>query len=135
MRSLGNQIVAEFYYCYREHLDDVAYIQRVMTEAARAARATIVSRTFHRFSPHGVSGAVIIAESHLTIHTWPEHGYAAVDLFTCGERVDAQAAFAHLREALKAKQVSTIEIRRGQIDMMVPPVGDTGPPQLSLAQA
>ncbi len=133
MRSLGNQIVAEFYHCCHAHLDDVAYIQRAMTEAARAARATIVSRTFHHFSPHGVSGAVIIAESHLAIHTWPEHGYAAVDLFTCGERVDAEAAFGYLRDALEAEQVSTMEIRRGQIDMMTR-MDTPEPRQLSVAQ-
>jgi len=135
MRSLGNQIVAEFYSCHRGHLNDVAYIQRVMIQAARVARATIVSRTFHRFSPHGVSGAVIIAESHLTIHTWPEHGYAAVDLFTCGEQIDAKAAFGHLRLALQAQQVSTTEIRRGQIDMMEPAGNDQQRPQLTVAQA
>ncbi len=118
MRSLGNQIVAEFYGCRRANLNDVQYVQRAMTEAAHAARATIVSRTFHHFSPHGVSGAVIITESHLAIHTWPEFGYAAVDLFTCGDRVDAQAAFTCLRQALRATHVSTVEIRRGQIDMM-----------------
>jgi len=118
MRSLGNQIVAEFYDCNRNRLRDARFVENAMNEAARLAGATIVSQTFHHFSPHGVSGAVIIAESHLSIHTWPEYGYAAVDLFTCGESVDAEIAFRHLRESFKAKQVSTMEMRRGQVEMI-----------------
>jgi S-adenosylmethionine decarboxylase len=89
-----------------------------MLEAAIKSGATIVTETFHHFSPHGVSGAVIIAESHLAIHTWPEFGYAAVDLFTCGDSVSAEIGFNHLREALKSGHVSTMEIHRGQVDMM-----------------
>jgi len=121
MLALGHQIVAEFYACDAERLNDVEFISSAMTEAARRAGATIVTQTFHHFSPHGVSGAVIIAESHLTIHTWPEHGYAAVDLFTCGDSVSAETAFQHLRKALAAGQVSTMEMRRGQTAMMQRP--------------
>ncbi len=118
MRSLGNQIVAEFYDCDRDRLSDAAFVQEAMVEAAREAGANIVTQIFHHFSPHGVSGAVIIAESHLAIHTWPEYGYAAVDLFTCGETVNAEKAFNHLRVALIATQISTVEIRRGQVEML-----------------
>ena len=118
MRSLGHQIVAEFYACDKGLLNDVGFIRDHMLEAARKAGATIVTETFHHFSPHGVSGAVIIAESHLAIHTWPEYGYAAVDLFTCGDSVSSEVGFQHLREALKAGHVSTMELHRGQIDMM-----------------
>lgn len=118
MRSLGHQIVAEFYSCNPESLNDVEFIRRQMLEAALKAGAHIVAETFHHFSPHGVSGAVIIAESHLAIHTWPEYGYAAVDLFTCGSTVSAETGFQHLRDALEAGHVSTMEVHRGQIDMM-----------------
>src|SRR5579863_9982379 len=120
MRSLGHQIVAKFYACDRELLNDVNYIKQHMLEAAQRSGATIVTQTFHHFSPHGVSGAVIIAESHLAIHTWPEFGYAAVDLFTCGDTVSAEVGFEHLRGALKAGHVSTMELHRGQINMMQP---------------
>lgn len=119
MRSLGHQIIAEFYGCNNNCLNDVDAIRRIMVEAADRAGASIVSETFHHFSPHGVSGAVIIAESHLSIHTWPEYGYAAVDLFTCGDTVSSEEAFNHLRDSLEASQVSTMEMRRGQVDMMV----------------
>jgi len=118
MRSLGHQIVAEFYSCDREILNDVEFVRNAMLDAARKSGATIVTETFHHFSPHGVSGAVIIAESHLAIHTWPEYGYAAVDLFTCGDGVSSEVAFSHLRQALGAGHVSTMELHRGQVDMM-----------------
>ncbi len=110
--------MAEFYSCDREILDNVDYVKSAMLEAARRTGATIVTETFHHFSPHGVSGAVIIAESHLAIHTWPEFGYAAVDLFTCGDTVSSEAGFSHLRQALRAGHVSTMELHRGQVDMM-----------------
>ena len=123
MRSLGHQLIAEFYDCNRDSLNDVSFIRAAMVTAAEEAGATIVTETFHHFSPHGVSGAVIIAESHLSIHTWPEYGYAAVDLFTCGDTVSSETAFNHLRETLESSQVSTMEMHRGQVDMMNPKDG------------
>ena len=68
---------------------------------------------FHKFAPQGVSGVVLIAESHLSVHTWPEHAYAAVDLFTCGVTLDAEPAVALLQAALGAKTVSRQAIPRG----------------------
>ena len=123
MRSLGHQIIAEFYGCNRDSLNDVEFIRDAMMAAAEKAGATIVTETFHHFSPHGVSGAVIIAESHLSIHTWPEFGYAAVDLFTCGDTVSSETAFNILRDTLQSTQVSTMELHRGQVDMMDPADG------------
>ena len=106
-----------------------------MLEAARKTGATIVTETFHHFSPHGVSGAVIIAESHLAIHTWPEFGYAAVDLFTCGDSVSSEIGFNHLRQELKAGHVSTMELHRGQVDMMGTARDSGAPRGLKLARA
>jgi len=134
MRSLGNQIVAEFYDCDRVRLNDVEYVERAMAKAAQIAGATVVSQTFHHFSPHGVSGAVIISESHLTIHTWPEYAYAAVDLFTCGDSVCAETAFLYLRDAFKSQQVSTMEIHRGQVELMRGAPQEEFPAQLSLVR-
>jgi S-adenosylmethionine decarboxylase len=123
MRSLGHQIISEFYDCNRDSLNDVDFIRTAMVTAAEKAGAIIFTETFHHFSPHGVSGAVIIAESHLSIHTWPEYGYAAVDLFTCGDTVSSTRAFNGLRESLESTQVSTMEMHRGQVDMMDPEDG------------
>jgi len=71
---------------------------------------------FHLFNPHGISGVVVIAESHLAVHTWPEYGYSAVDIFTCGEEVDPWRAFHYLKERLRAGSTSTVEVHRGRID-------------------
>ncbi|MBU1650990.1 adenosylmethionine decarboxylase, partial [bacterium] len=88
MNSLGRQILVEFYHCDAEKLNDERHIAKAMHDAAELSGATIVEEVFHMFSPHGVSGVVVIAESHLAIHTWPEYGYAAVDLFTCGDEIE-----------------------------------------------
>lgn len=87
-----------------------------MTEAAVVCGATVVQKNFHHFSPYGVSGVVIIAESHLAIHTWPEYGYAAVDLFTCGATCDPKAAYDYLQEALGAGSAFYSELKRGLLD-------------------
>lgn len=117
MKALGRQIVVEYYGCNPETLNDVAFIKRAMRSAALASKATIVQEAFHLFNPHGVSGVIVIAESHLTIHTWPEYGYAAVDLFTCGDDVNPDAAFQYLKEALAATTFSAMEMKRGILNM------------------
>ncbi|MBN1968357.1 MAG: S-adenosylmethionine decarboxylase proenzyme [Candidatus Delongbacteria bacterium] len=115
MKALGNHVLVEYYGCRSTALKDVKLIETELQKAAVLAGATVVGANFHEFSPFGVSGVVIIAESHLSIHTWPEYGYAAVDLFTCGETVDPWVAFQHIKEILDAKHTSTIEMKRGQL--------------------
>ncbi|WP_197051413.1 adenosylmethionine decarboxylase [Caloranaerobacter azorensis] len=116
MEQLGRHILAEFYNCDRDILNDHALIEKYMNEAAIEAKATIVKSVFHLFNPWGVSGVVVIQESHLTIHTWPEYGYAAVDLFTCGDEVDPWIAFDYLKEKLKAEKTETQEVPRGIVE-------------------
>lgn len=86
-----------------------------MVAAAKIAKATIVGSHFHQFSPFGISGVVVIAESHLAIHTWPEHGYAAVDIFTCGETLSPDVAAQYLVEKFQSRQPSLMELKRGLI--------------------
>ncbi len=86
-----------------------------MIDAAKKAHATIVDDKFHHFSPFGVSGVVVIAESHLAIHTWPEYRYAAVDVFTCGETLKPEVAAIHLAQVFKSQNPSIHEIKRGII--------------------
>ena len=117
-KALGRQLMVEFYDCRQDILDSVTGIETAMMDAALASGATIVEKVFHRFSPWGVSGVVVIAESHLAVHTWPEYGYAAVDLFTCGDSVDPWKAYAYLKKRLEAQKASTIELKRGQLDSM-----------------
>jgi S-adenosylmethionine decarboxylase len=83
-----------------------------MLEAANACGATVVQTVFHSFNPHGVSGVVVIAESHLAIHTWPEYGHAAVDVFTCGDSIDPNVALEYLRDGLGAREVTSQEVDR-----------------------
>lgn len=84
-----------------------------MVSAAIDCGAVVLGESFHRFSPQGVSGVVVIAESHLSIHTWPEYGYAAVDIFTCGNTVNPEKAAEVLIEKLGAENPSLMEIQRG----------------------
>lgn len=115
--ALGNHILVEFMGCDPHIMNDVSSIERDMVGAAQKAGATVINSTFHHFSPYGVSGVVVIQESHLAIHTWPEYGYAAVDLFTCGE-MDAWISFDFLKEAFGAKQYSALEMKRGAIQLL-----------------
>lgn len=112
MKALGRHILVEFMNCKADVLNDVAAIEKAMVDAAQIAGATVINSTFHHFSPYGVSGVVVIQESHLAIHTWPEYRYAAVDLFTCGSSVDPWVSFEHLKKAFDASY-SALEMNRG----------------------
>ncbi|MEI7474122.1 MAG: adenosylmethionine decarboxylase [bacterium] len=112
---LGRHILVEFFGCCPNVLNNTAMIEEMMVGAAKKCGATVVTQNFHTFSPYGVSGVVIIAESHLTIHTWPEMGYAAVDLFTCGETCDPWIAYEVMKEGLCAGNASYSELKRGMM--------------------
>ncbi len=113
--TLGRHIIVEYYNCNCDILKSPELVERFMKEAAILAQATIVETFFHHFNPWGVSGAVIISESHLTIHTWPEYGYAAVDLFTCGD-LEPWKGFDHLEKSFEAQYSESMEIARGMTD-------------------
>jgi spermidine synthase len=117
LNSLGRHILVEFNSCNPEKLNDVAFIEQSMVRAAEVAGATVINSTFHHFSPWGVSGVVVIQESHLAIHTWPEYRYAAVDLFTCGETVNPWVSFNHLKNAFEAN-FSALEMNRGSLEVI-----------------
>ena len=118
MQALGRHVLVELYECSPEILNDVSQIERNMVAAAKEAGATIINSTFHHFSPFGVSGVVVIQESHLAIHTWPEYRYAAIDLFTCGDPVDPWKSYDYLKKAFHAIHGSSMEIRRGQLNLL-----------------
>jgi S-adenosylmethionine decarboxylase len=117
MSALGRHILAEFYGCPPEKLNDTAQIQQEMVNAALEAGAEIRETVFHNFSPQGVSGVVVISESHLAIHTWPEFGYAAVDIFTCGQTVDPWVSCNYLKQKFAAQNMTAREIKRGIFDV------------------
>ena len=116
--SLGRHVLVELYNCNPELLNNVSGIEKIMVDAAEHSKATVINVTFHHFSPYGVSGVVVIQESHLTIHTWPEYGYAAIDIFTCGNTVDPWQAYEFLKVALEASSGSTMELKRGQTHLL-----------------
>lgn len=113
---LGKHLLIDLYGCPADLLNDVAALETVMVEAAHRAGATVLNTTFHRFSPCGVSGVVVIQESHLTIHTWPEQGFAAIDLFTCGEQTRPRRALAYLKRTLQSEHCEVQRLVRGQGD-------------------
>jgi S-adenosylmethionine decarboxylase proenzyme len=109
--------MAEFFGCDDGLLNNREMIEKVMNSAAQACGATVVSSVVHLFNPHGISGVVVIAESHLAIHTWPEFRYASVDVFTCGDSVDPWVAVEYLQTHLHAQTASTVEVQRGELDV------------------
>ena len=113
---LGRHILAEFFECDPNVLNNPELVEKYMLEAALECGATIVNKCFHLFMPHGVSGVVIISESHLAIHTWPELGYAAVDLFTCGTKCDPKVAYEFLKKKFNSKDARYSQLNRGLID-------------------
>lgn len=112
METQGHHLIVDFHGCPREVLTDAAYLEQALRDAAEKAKTTIIAVRFHCRSPEGVSGVIVISESHLSIHTWPEQGYAAVDFYTCGDG-DPWAAFEVLREALRSSRASLLTINRG----------------------
>lgn len=113
MHALGVQVILELESCNKDVLNDAKGIEQLMVDAAVKSGATVVSSNFNQFNPHGVSGVVIIAESHFTIHTWPEYGYAAIDIFTCGDLIDFSVAAEFLRVGFESKKSSVKKLKRG----------------------
>lgn len=109
---LGIHYLAEFFDCDRRKIDDALFIEGLMIDATKLSGATIIRPFFHQFSPQGVSGVIVIAESHFAIHTWPEHGYTAVDLFSCSN-FNYKAALNHIRITIGAHYCNVAQVRRG----------------------
>jgi len=117
LNALGTHLLIEFYDCDKKALNDERFIEKLFIKAAQEAKATVVEQVFHKFSPHGVSGVVVISESHLAVHTWPEYGYAAVDVFTCGTEIDPWIAQQVIREGLKSENSTAMEMKRGSLQL------------------
>lgn len=111
--SLGRHILCEFWGV--KNTNSKKFIEEALTKAVVASKATLIKLVLHKFSPFGVSGVAVISESHLSIHTWPEMDYAAIDVFTCGRNVKPYKALEVLKKILKPKKVEIIELKRGII--------------------
>ncbi len=113
MNVLGVHLLLELRECNPQLLNDLDYIRSTMLRTADDIGATVVGESFHRFSPQGVTGILAIAESHISVHTWPEHNYAAADIFACGPSFEAREAAQILARRLECQDLDVKEIRRG----------------------
>ena len=113
MRTLGVHLLLDLENCNEKILNDLDIIKQTLISAAQKSGARIMGETFHKFTPVGVTGIVSIAESHISIHTWPEFNYAAVDIFSCGEDFDLERCAKVISDKLKCEQVTKREINRG----------------------
>ncbi|HEY9892283.1 MAG TPA: adenosylmethionine decarboxylase [Candidatus Sericytochromatia bacterium] len=112
MIQVGTHLVVDAWQAPEDLLNDPEGIRNALIDAISAGEATLIDLCVHQFSPHGVTATATLAESHIAIHTWPEHGYFAADLFFCG-RGKPEVAMKLLQTALQAKQVRLREIPRG----------------------
>jgi S-adenosylmethionine decarboxylase len=108
MKSLGKHLIIELFQCDSAILNDPKALEHHLLEAVKLSGATIIQPFLHQFSPHGITGVVVIAESHFCLHTWPEYGYCALDIFTCGEKVEGQLGLDYLKKHLSAGNLSVI---------------------------
>lgn len=124
MKAGGVQVLADLFNCDPGLLNDRAVVEAALSVAAHAAGATIVRHDVHQFEPHGITGIAILAESHLTIHTWPEHAYATLDIFTCGETATPERAVDAVADILKPTTITRCSFHRGE-EALTPVVGGT----------
>ena len=120
MNALGVHLLLDLKGCRPDLLDDLEYVKQALVKAANEAGATIVGESFHKFDPVGVTGIIAIAESHICIHTWPEYGFAAADILSCGEGFKPRKAADLIIESLHCQQPSITELQRGAMAEMTP---------------
>jgi S-adenosylmethionine decarboxylase len=111
--TFGKHLLAEYHGCSAAILNDQERLRALMRRGAEAAGANVVAEVYQPFAPQGISGVSVIEESHLSIHTWPERGYAAVDFYTCGDCV-AERAHTVLFEGLEAQRSELMVVHRGR---------------------
>lgn len=112
---LGHQTTIDFYNCKNTQINSCSFIEQTLLKAAKIIGLTVVNTTIHKFSPIGVSGVIVIEESHIAIHTWPEHNYVAIDFFTCNNSFNLSEGINWLQEQFKAENFTTADIKRGSL--------------------
>ena len=110
---LGKHLIAELWVRDPELIDNPDVVRESLLAACRKGSFSVINLAVHEFAPYGVTGVVLLAESHMSIHTWPEYGYAAVDVFTCGEEIDPWKAYEFLRDSFGAQRFEAREVTRG----------------------
>jgi S-adenosylmethionine decarboxylase len=114
--TVGAHVLADFWGCQFEKLDDAELLINSLRQAAKSAKMTILGEESYKFTPQGFTGLLLLSESHISIHTYPERGYAAIDVYTCGGGM-TQKAIDFLKEVLKPTHVQEMLVRRGVPDI------------------
>jgi S-adenosylmethionine decarboxylase len=109
---MNHHYILDLYECDQKKLNDKAYILKTIRKAIKAAKSTLLNLSHHKFDPQGVTAIALLAESHISIHTWPEKGYAAVDCFTCGSHTMPEVACEVIRKMLGSKLHKLQNIKR-----------------------
>lgn len=115
VKPLGTHFIIDLHNC-SENLNNIEFIESTFIEIARKSGATIVKSCFHQFSPYGVTGLLAITESHFAIHTWPEHNFVTVDIFSCSNSIDYQKCILLLEKAFGTADSKTQEFERGKLN-------------------
>ncbi|MBF2067468.1 MAG: adenosylmethionine decarboxylase [Calothrix sp. C42_A2020_038] len=118
---VGVHCILELYNCPMDLLNDIEFIKQTLEEAAKTARSTLLHRIAHQFHPQGVTALALLAESHISIHTWPENGYLAADVFTCGEHAKPVEACQYIARAFKSGKHLLMKLPRGRFSPSVQP--------------
>ncbi|MYC29143.1 MAG: adenosylmethionine decarboxylase [Chloroflexi bacterium] len=117
MNVLGLHLLLELKECNPQLLDNLDYVRNALFGAAEGVGAHVIGESFHQFTPQGVTGILSIAESHISIHTWPEYSYAAADIFTCGSSFQPRDAASVLIDQFESKSPEITEVRRGLLSV------------------
>jgi S-adenosylmethionine decarboxylase len=120
MEHLGQHVIIELWGCQEGVINDAALVRTAMLDAVRAANATLLDINVHMFSPHGVTGVAVLSESHLSVHSWPEYGYVAADVFTCGNTTQPRKAAEALKRHFGSTHTVVTELRRGEFPKTAP---------------
>lgn len=112
-RKLGRHLIIEMQGVQFDQLNSIVLMENYFRTACKRGNLTLLDINMHEFQPHGVSGVAVLAESHISVHTWPEYGYAALDIFTCGDTADPEAALMSLKDQLGSSKMKVTRLDRG----------------------
>ncbi|MEM7557214.1 MAG: adenosylmethionine decarboxylase [Cyanobacteria bacterium P01_A01_bin.84] len=112
---VGSHCILELYDCPNNLLNDFKFIKKSLEAAVAEANSTLLKEVTHQFEPYGVTALALLAESHISVHTWPEIGYVAIDMFTCGETAEPEKACIYLKDAFQAQNHVLLKLPRGRI--------------------
>lgn len=109
----GVHYLLEFFGCTNEQTDSISFWKRILTKAIEDSDVSILNEHFYKFAPHGITGYLLLSASHVSIHTWPEFGYAACDVFSCGGDAETKAIVKHITMELQHEKIKTRKLKRG----------------------